>query len=124
MPRVTATSPRRARHWAEQFLADAPALLDTALVAISELVTNVALHAPGSARITITAVEHGVEIAVADHRPGGIPQPIDDPDWTSEHQRGLVLLNAFGAAGVTVRTARGWAKEVAIVLATETTEGN
>lgn len=119
IPHVTERSPRNARHWAAPLLAEAPALIDTALIALSELVTNVALHAPGSARITITAVEHGVEIAVADHRPGGVTLPIGAPDWTAEHQRGLVLLNAFGATGITVRTARGWAKEIAIVLVME-----
>jgi anti-sigma regulatory factor (Ser/Thr protein kinase) len=124
IPVATAHSPANARHWAQPILAEAPALLDTALIALSELVTNVALHAPGSARVTITRTAVGVEIAVADHWPGGIPQPIGDPDWTSEHQRGLVLLNAFGASGVTVRHVAGWGKEVVIVLATEITEGN
>ena len=124
IPVTTPHSPANARHWAAALLAASPGLLDIALIALSEMVTNVALHAPGSARVTITRTETGVEIAVADHHPGGIPQPIDAPDWTAEHQRGLVLLNAFGVAGITVRTARGWGKEVAIVLATDTTEGN
>lgn len=119
IPVTTPHSPGNARHWAEPFFAATPGLLDAALIALSELVTNVALHAPGSARVTITRTETGVEIAVADHHPGGIPQPIDQPDWTAEHQRGLVLLNAFAAAGVTVRHVRGWGKEVAILLAAE-----
>lgn len=118
--RVTATSPRRARHWAQEVLATTPGLIDTALIAISELVTNVALYAPGSGRLTIRATDHGVEIAMADHRADGIPDPIDEPDWTAEHQRGLVLLKAFSASGITVRHARRWGKEVVVVLATDT----
>lgn len=120
---VTRESAGEARAWTEDVLthlASAPepeAVVETAKLAVSELITNVFLHAGGPARLTLTLFDGAVEIATADKHNGGFPDPaaLAEADPTDEHHRGLALINRM-TGPITVRAAAGWAKEIAVLV--------
>jgi anti-sigma regulatory factor (Ser/Thr protein kinase) len=75
-----------------------PALLDSAELGVTELVTNACLHARTPFTLSIRAVEHGVRIGVTDHSPRA-PE-IGRGDLWSTTGRGLRLLEGLGRWGV------------------------
>lgn len=98
-PAVTKSVPRMAREWAAKQLAELGAttdLIDAARLVISELVTNVALHAPGEADLSV-GFEHGhLVITCADRGSNTLPQ-LDQADDGAEHGRGLAIVHSVCA---------------------------
>lgn len=93
-------SPARARSWLTQVLEDAGVSeddIDTAVLLVSELVTNAFVHTD-SARILVSAqlVDGGIRLVVHDDA-----APADDWDASGEHLdergRGLVIVQAISA---------------------------
>lgn len=115
VPRLTDRSPRNARHWAQPFLADRPAIADTALLALCELLTNARRYAEGPARVRLIADDEHLEIRVADRRKDGIPPEIGPVDWEAETGRGLSILAELGVLEV-FPGAGAWGKEVAFIM--------
>lgn len=98
-PTVTPAVPRAARDWAAAQLADLGAstdLIDTARLIVSELVTNIALHAPGEADLSIGFENGHAVITCADRGTSTLPQ-LERPGDDAEHGRGLQLVNALCA---------------------------
>lgn len=96
---ATAQAPARARSALREACAGfPPAVLDDALLLVSELVTNSVLHGPrtGTLTIAIQHDRHALCVAVGDQGAGD-PQR-QGFDTTSEHGRGLLLLRALSAA--------------------------
>lgn len=82
------------------------AVVDDAVLVVSELVTNAVLHAPGtdSLELEIVDLADGVRVQLAD---GSAVRPVirelaSGPDLSSEHGRGLVIVQAL---------ARRWGSE-------------
>jgi hypothetical protein len=75
-----------------------PALIDSAELGVTELVTNACLHARTPLVLSIQAVEHGVRIRVTDHSPRA-PE-VGRGDLWSTTGRGLRLLEGLGRWGV------------------------
>lgn len=101
-PTTTETAPRDAREFVRTRLASQGIDADTAELAVSELVTNVARHAPGESSINLTIRAAMIVLSVADTHP---ETPIDrhghaDDDALSG--RGLDILAAI-SLGMTVR---------------------
>ncbi|MDN3029416.1 ATP-binding protein [Streptomyces sp. S.PB5] len=69
---------------------------DTAVLLMSELVTNAVRHAHGSiVRMTVNRpADDWVRVAVVDTTPHRLPQ-LQNPDPGDEHGRGLVLIEAL-----------------------------
>jgi PAS domain S-box-containing protein len=70
--------------------------VDTAVLLVSELVTNAIRHATGPYALVVTFREGEVELAVEDTDPGR-PDP-RQPDPLSESGRGLLLVDALATA--------------------------
>ena len=74
----------------------AVALLDDALLIVSELAANALTHARSSYRLRLSATPHALRIEVDDSGAGTPePQPLTD---TEEHGRGLHLVGALAAS--------------------------
>lgn len=89
------TSPRRARHWLGWVLevaGVAQSAVETALVAVSELVTNSALHAGGRVLVSAEVVEAGVRLVV--HDSGTDTWSAPSAEDLPEHGRGLLIVEA------------------------------
>jgi anti-sigma regulatory factor (Ser/Thr protein kinase) len=112
VPRVTPRSARTARTWAAELVGDN----DNVLLAISELVTNVTRYAPGPARLSLRQAEDGIEVAVADRTPGGIPDPVAPGEDGADHGWGLFLLAAMSVSGPVIRPWPGGGKEVSFTF--------
>lgn len=123
---VTAHAPRHARRWAADELAPhhlPDTVIDTALLVVSELVTNVYLHAPGSAELTLDPDPDGrmLILTCADRgEKGDIPpydpdvhQPAADDD--SEHGRGLTMV-ARMSCGYFVRPRMSGGKRIVVLV--------
>ncbi len=96
-PTVTKTVPAMARGWAAKQLAElgaTPDLIDNALLVISELVTNVWLHAPGEADLSVGYDQGHLVITCADRGSNTLPE-LDRPNDDNEHGRGLLLIHAL-----------------------------
>lgn len=122
---VTDATPRRARIWGESVLDRAAKpepeyVVWLTMLAISELVTNALRHANGAVRVTVTLLPGCIEIAAADrgHRMTVDPAALAVAAETDEHHRGLAILAQL-TAGVSVREAPGWAKEVTVLVLEE-----
>lgn len=81
--------------------AHAPAsIAEAAVLAASELVGNVARHAPGPARVALTIRATVIVLSVSDAHPE-IPVLLPEPgatwDLEAEHARGLAIIAALGA---------------------------
>ena len=99
------TAVRRARHWiAGQLVRTDPAdLIDTAVLLVSELVTN-AVHAsvaaaagyadPRGIELTVARTRDTVRIEVADSACGSLPAP-SDPSAEDESGRGMQVISAL-----------------------------
>lgn len=94
-PHADRHSAREARHWTTEQLTDLhiPAdTIDAAALIVSELLANVALHAPGEAQITLHPDGGLLAISCADRG----PLPVDfTPRDDDEHGRGLLLVDAL-----------------------------
>ncbi|HVM27483.1 MAG TPA: SpoIIE family protein phosphatase [Mycobacteriales bacterium] len=92
------TSPRLARSHVRQVLTEAghEALVDDALLMVTELVTNAVVHAGTVVQVDVVADAGGVRIEIGDLSPGGTPVVRDDADSsTREGGRGMFLLDAL-----------------------------
>jgi len=75
---------------------DLTALLDDALLVVSELAANAVTHADSSVRIRLSLKESALRIDVIDHG-AGTPEPQPSSN-TAEHGRGLHLVSALTSA--------------------------
>ncbi|MEU9451078.1 SpoIIE family protein phosphatase [Streptomyces sp. NPDC048277] len=80
--------------------------MDTALLVVSELVTNALIHTGGPVRLDLTLVDHRLRIAVADASPRS---PVKPPNigWEATGGRGILLVEAMSAAWGTVPVSGG-----------------
>jgi anti-sigma regulatory factor (Ser/Thr protein kinase) len=110
------TSPREARRWVAQRLAEAgygdP---DTALLIVSELVANVVQHGGGgTVRVTVrVAPGEWAQLEVKDDMaaPGQpLAFPVAPPPADAEHGRGLLLVGALSATCGTDGHGTTWAR--------------
>lgn len=90
-------SPGRARRVAREALVAAglPHLLDDALLVVTELVTNAAVHAGTAFELHIDTSPPGVRMEVTDHSPGAFPVLRSHADEEREDGRGLFLMDAL-----------------------------
>src|SRR4051794_4793160 len=70
---------------------------ERAQLLVSELATNVVLHARTRMRVTVRRCKHGMRVEVRDDVPARPPPP-REPDLLSVHGRGLVLVDALADA--------------------------
>lgn len=106
-------APRTARRAVAQLLRDwgAAPLIDPALLAVSELVTNAVVHATPPLVLLVALDEASVELAVRDGHPqlpslGGSG---GDDSWLAHGGRGLDIVRALaGAYGVTPDSEGKW----------------
>jgi anti-sigma regulatory factor (Ser/Thr protein kinase) len=110
------TSPREARRWVAQRLAEAgygdP---ETAVLIVSELVTNVVQHGGGGTVRVAVRVAPGewAQLEVRDDMavPGQpLAFPSAAPPADSEHGRGLLLVSELSAASGTDGRGMAWAR--------------
>lgn len=90
------SSPRRARNWLGQVLEYAglaQAAMADALLAVSELVTNSALHAGGRVLVSAELVETGVRLVVHDTGTEVWAATVDEE--LPEHGRGLLIVEGI-----------------------------
>lgn len=110
---ITEHAPRKARDWAAKQLADlgaGPDTIEAARLIVSELVTNVALHAPDEADLTI-GYEHGhAIITCADRGSTELPQ-LAEAAADAESGRGLAIVHAL-CTSVWVRRRLGPGKRI------------
>lgn len=89
-------------------------------VIVSELLTNVCLHAPGAAMITIRIWPHELELVVADQCRDSIHRG-HGPAHEDEHHRGLDLIEGLCGRRLIERdatcAASGFVKELVVTLA-------
>lgn len=91
-------SVRSARRFVKEILTqwDLQALLDDALIVVSELAANAITHAGSDYRVRLTASARSVRIEVRD---GGVGTPEPQPQsLTSEHGRGLLMVASIAAS--------------------------
>lgn len=95
-PAITEADVSHARHWVRGHLTELklPAdVIDAAEVIASELLTNVILHAPGAAQLTLLPDGDDLVITCADTGPYPLTEtPHADGE---EHGRGLQLIDAL-----------------------------
>ncbi|MFD5145502.1 ATP-binding protein [Streptomyces sp. NPDC058401] len=76
-------------------------IADLLLLAVSELVGNVVLHAAGAGRLRVGISLRGgwLLLEVADGAPSlpRLPHPRDEPDQDAEHGRGLLIVHLMAA---------------------------
>ncbi|MGA8114026.1 MAG: SpoIIE family protein phosphatase [Actinocatenispora sp.] len=83
-------------------------LLDEALLLTTELSTNGVIHAGTDLDVDISADERGVTVTVTDYRGGPIEANLlTPPDETSEHGRGLLLVDQFATSWGTTHDPTG-----------------
>ncbi|CAL9658059.1 hypothetical protein SUDANB15_06851 [Streptomyces sp. enrichment culture] len=88
--------------------------LDTALLVVSELVTNALVHTDGQVRLDITLVNDRLRLAVADASPRTPVKPTSI-GWEATGGRGILLVEAVSAAWGTLPVSGGkqvWAEFV------------
>lgn len=74
-------------------------LMDEALLLTTELATNGVVHAGTDLDVEVVAETAGVTVTVTDYRAGPIePMSTLPPDETSDHGRGLLLVDQFASA--------------------------
>lgn len=100
---TTPTSLRSLRRWVMARLEGHPEVCDDAVLAVSELATNVERHAPSWLTVDIVVLDDGVLLGVTDPVVDQLPQPrsvsIDEPSG-----RGLLVVSTLSSAwGVVVR---------------------
>ncbi len=103
-------SPAAARAAVRDILleADQSDLLDEALLLTTELSTNGVIHAGTDLDLDVSADERGVTVTVTDYRGGPIEANLlTPPDETSEHGRGLLLVDQFATSWGTTHDPTG-----------------
>ncbi|MCT9078020.1 SpoIIE family protein phosphatase [Streptomyces fulvoviolaceus] len=80
--------------------------LDTALLVVSELVTNALVHTDGRVRLDLTLVNHRLRFAVADASPRTPAKPTSI-GWEATGGRGILLVEAVSAAWGSVPVSGG-----------------
>ncbi|MFD4601466.1 SpoIIE family protein phosphatase [Streptomyces sp. NPDC058464] len=80
--------------------------MDTALLVVSELVTNALIHTDGPVRLDLTLVDHRLRIAVADASPRSPVKPTNI-GWEATGGRGILLVEAMAVAWGTVPASGG-----------------
>ncbi|WP_445256348.1 SpoIIE family protein phosphatase [Nocardioides aurantiacus] len=73
-----------------------PDLADTAVLLVSEMVTNALVHAGGPARLELSVASDRLRIAVTDVEPH--EPALGAPDQDSTHGRGVLLVEALATA--------------------------
>lgn len=74
-------------------------LMDEALLLTTELATNGVIHAGTDLDVDVVADDRGVTVTVTDYRAGPIePTSLSPPDDSSEHGRGLLLVDQFASS--------------------------
>jgi GAF domain-containing protein/anti-sigma regulatory factor (Ser/Thr protein kinase) len=93
----TGRSASTARRLIEQALSDAEltALLDEALLLVTELVTNAIVHAGTDIELRIEPGDASLRVEVVDRSPGSLPVVRLAPSETREGGRGVFLLDAL-----------------------------
>ncbi|MFE1313266.1 SpoIIE family protein phosphatase [Streptomyces sp. NPDC058755] len=91
--------------------------MDTALLVVSELVTNALVHTNGQVRLDLSLVNHRLRLAVADTSPRS-PVKNTNVGWEATGGRGILLVEAVSEAWGTVPVSGG--KQVWADLAPET----
>ncbi len=103
-------SPAAARSALREILieADQTDLLDEALLLTTELSTNGVIHAGTDLDLDVSADERGVTVTVTDYRGGPIEANLLTlPDESSEHGRGLLLVDQFATSWGTTHDPTG-----------------
>ncbi len=103
----TARAPSEARRHLQQLGASwSPRVLDAALLAVSEAVTNAVRHGAGQIELCVAVGDGRIRIEVGDDGPE-VPQRRPPGDGLGEGGRGLYLLDALTARwGTDFRTDR------------------
>jgi anti-sigma regulatory factor (Ser/Thr protein kinase) len=104
-----ATSPGRARTWTRQALArwGLPSdLMDSAVLGVSELVSNAILHARSGARVELDLDDSRLLVLVTDRGSHAVPAR-QDVDGTANRGRGLAVIDMLCDAWAVEQTARG-----------------
>ncbi len=83
-----------------------PDAIDTALLVVSELVTNALVHTDGRVRLDLTRIDHRLRVAVADSSPRTPVKPTSI-GWEATGGRGILLVEAMSAAWGTVPVSGG-----------------
>ena len=94
-------SPAAARAVVREVLAEVGLtdLMDEALLLTTELATNGVVHAGTDLDVDVVADDRGVTVTVTDYRAGPIePTTLSPPADTSEHGRGLLLVDQFASS--------------------------
>jgi PAS domain-containing protein/anti-sigma regulatory factor (Ser/Thr protein kinase) len=100
---------RHARRFTRRTLRtwDVPAdAMDTALLVVSELVTNALVHTDGKVRLDLTLINHRLRIAVTDASPRTPVKPTS-LSWEATGGRGILLVEAMSDAWGTVPVSGG-----------------
>ncbi|MFI5794445.1 SpoIIE family protein phosphatase [Streptomyces sp. NPDC051677] len=82
------------------------ALMDSALLVVSELVTNALVHTGGQVRLDITLINQRLRVAVTDVSPRTPVKPTD-LGWEATGGRGILLVEAVSEAWGTVPVSGG-----------------
>lgn len=100
-------SAREARGFVERTLAswDVVELADTALLLVSEAVTNAVVHAASASQLTMSLLQEHVRVEVSDW--GGGHLHLVDADGGDTSGRGLALIEALSSVWGTARTDEG-----------------
>ncbi|WBO69122.1 SpoIIE family protein phosphatase [Streptomyces camelliae] len=80
--------------------------LDTALLVVSELVTNALVHTDGQVRLDLSLVNHRLRLSVTDASPRSPVKPTSI-GWEATGGRGILLVEAVSAAWGTVPVSGG-----------------
>ncbi|MEU6776080.1 SpoIIE family protein phosphatase [Streptomyces sp. NPDC046759] len=83
-----------------------PDTLETALLVVSELVTNALVHTGGQVRLDLSLVNHRLRLAVADASPRSPVKPTSI-GWEATGGRGILLVEAVSAAWGTLPVSGG-----------------
>ncbi|MEU4877441.1 SpoIIE family protein phosphatase [Streptomyces sp. NPDC021608] len=84
----------------------AEAATDTALLVVSELVTNALVHTAGPVRLDLTLIGARLRVAVTDASPRTPVKPTD-PGWEATGGRGILLVEAMSDAWGSVPVSGG-----------------
>ncbi|MEU5535409.1 SpoIIE family protein phosphatase [Streptomyces sp. NPDC020362] len=83
-----------------------PATMDTALLVVSELVTNALVHTDGQVRLDLSLINHRLRLSVADASPRSPVKPTNI-GWEATGGRGILLVEAVSQAWGTVPVSGG-----------------
>ena len=92
-------TPAASRQWLAALLDrwELNALVETAALLVSEVVTNAMQHAGSSPRITAAVADGALEVGVTDREPSGSPRKRSADDPWATGGRGLAIVDALAA---------------------------